>query len=346
MTDLGGPSVEADLQWDTTSAFSLNSDTPWDILRAQLLWAIWRQRVAHAFDNEHFHLGLVLWHAWRNTIYCAIEAYKELHRHKRNEEKRREQIECFQQIWTANQIFGRLRGDEIKWNLTPHQDFLPQALEAWTATPIRVHRLSPSPDPEAEFAAQPNFQAQVQDFLNDIGANWQPPGSERRSPSPQPDPAVPPEPSHSQPDHPCVTTEKKERITCRTELMAQPQGAPLQSRLLAHLQSPRTPRRQVSGVLTPSLFTQAKECSTSRSTAVLLHLHTTRTLIPNFAITGEVYTHERHLPADPKFAAYTALIAREGDQINPLGLTHIQIDLITHSPNLTVHGSMRALHTT
>lgn len=161
MTNPGGPSVDADLQWDTASAFSLNADTPWDILRAKLLWSIWRQRVAQAFDNEQFHVGLVLWHAWRNTIYCAIEAFKELHRHKRNEEKRQEQIACFKQIWTAAQIFGRLRGGEIKWHLTPHPEFLPQALGAWTATPIQVNRLSPSPDLEAEFTAQPNFQAQV-----------------------------------------------------------------------------------------------------------------------------------------------------------------------------------------
>ena len=60
MTNPGGPSVDADLQWDTASAFSLNVDTPWDILRAKLLWSIWRQRVAQAFDNEQFHVGLVL----------------------------------------------------------------------------------------------------------------------------------------------------------------------------------------------------------------------------------------------------------------------------------------------
>ena len=71
-----GPRVEADLQWDTASAFSINIETPWDILRAQLLWAIWRQKVAHAFKDEIFHLGSVLWHAWKNSIYCAMEAFK------------------------------------------------------------------------------------------------------------------------------------------------------------------------------------------------------------------------------------------------------------------------------
>ena len=60
LTVPNGPSVEAELQWDTAAAFSINSETPWDILRAQLLWAIWCQRVAHAFSDERFHIGLVL----------------------------------------------------------------------------------------------------------------------------------------------------------------------------------------------------------------------------------------------------------------------------------------------
>lgn len=135
MTNPGGPSVDADLQWDTASAISINFDTPWDILRAQLLWAIWFQRVAQAFNDEQFHLNLVLWYAWRNTIYGAMEAYKELHRHKRNEEKRQEQISCFQKIWTTSNIFGKLRGADIKWQLTPPQEFLPQLLEHGLPSP-------------------------------------------------------------------------------------------------------------------------------------------------------------------------------------------------------------------
>ena len=144
-------------------------------LRAQLLWAIWCQRVAHAFSDEIFHLGVALWNAWRNTIYCAIEAYKELFRHKRNEEKRQELISCFQQIWTASNIFGRLRGEDIKWNITPPDNFLPQELGAWLVPPIRVHRLSPSPDPEAAFTARPDFPDLVNDLVNNIGSNWRPP---------------------------------------------------------------------------------------------------------------------------------------------------------------------------
>ena len=166
-----GPSVDTDLQWDTAAAYTINSETPWDTLRAQLLWAIWCQRVSHAFNDERFHLGMVLSHAWKNTIYCAMEAYKELHRHKRNEEKRQELISCFQKIWTANSIFGRLTNSDIKWHLIPPPEFLPQELGAWMAPPIRIIRRSPSPDSEAEFAAQQDFPERVQEFIDEIGRN-------------------------------------------------------------------------------------------------------------------------------------------------------------------------------
>lgn len=144
-----GPTMDEDLWWDTSATFSINTNTPWDILRANLLWSIWCQCVAHAFKDDIFYLGVVLWHAWRNTIYYAMEAYKELFRHKRNEEKRQEMISCFQKMWTSANIFGKLQGQNIKWNLTPHLEFLPMELGAWTTPPIQIHCLSPSPDIEA-----------------------------------------------------------------------------------------------------------------------------------------------------------------------------------------------------
>ena len=186
------PSAEDDLQWDTASSFSINADTPWDILCAQLLWAIWCQRVVHAFSEEVFLLGVALRNAWRNTIYCTIEAYNELFRHKRNEQKRQEIISCFQQIWTVADIFGRLNGNDIEWNVTPHTAFLPRELGAWMVPPIRIHRLSPSPDPEAEFTTHTDFPDLVSELVNNIGNNWHPPvhnaaevpTSPRQSPSP------------------------------------------------------------------------------------------------------------------------------------------------------------------
>lgn len=90
-----------------------------------------------------------------------MEAYKELFRHARNEEKRQELISCYQTMWSQAEIFGRMRGGELKWNLTPHTEFLPVELGAWNSLPIRINRLSPSPDPEAEFAARADFAEQT-----------------------------------------------------------------------------------------------------------------------------------------------------------------------------------------
>jgi hypothetical protein len=137
MDDPTGPSMEEELRWDTAASYKVTIDTPWDILRALLLWAIWCSRVDLAFRDEQFHLGLVIWTAWRNTIYCAMEAYKELFRYKRNEEKRSKAIDCFQTIWTSGNIFGRLQDGTIKWNLTPNVHFLPRDLGAWLQHRVR-----------------------------------------------------------------------------------------------------------------------------------------------------------------------------------------------------------------
>ena len=174
MTEPAGPSMEEDLRWDTAAAFTVNMETPWDILRAQLLWSIWCRRVEIAFREEHFHIGAVIWHAWRNTIYAAMEAYKELFRHVRNEEKRQELISCFQKVWTAANIFGRMSNGSIRWNLTPPSTFLPADIGAWNATPIHIHRPSPSPDIEAEFAARPDFDQLVEDLIQEAANQWQP----------------------------------------------------------------------------------------------------------------------------------------------------------------------------
>lgn len=62
--------------------------------------------------------------------------------------------------------------------------------------PIRIHRLSPSPDLDAEFTAQPDFQERVQAFLDEIGNNF--PLSPNRQPDP---PAMQPDPTgHQQPE--------------------------------------------------------------------------------------------------------------------------------------------------
>ena len=76
------------------------------------------------FSDEQYHLGIVLLKAWKNTVYCAMEAYKELFRHKRNEEKQHEMITSFQRIWIASNTFGRKGNSGIKWHVTPHPKLL------------------------------------------------------------------------------------------------------------------------------------------------------------------------------------------------------------------------------
>ena len=185
MTEPAGPKIDEDLRWDTASAITVNMHTPWDVLRAQLLWSIWCRRVELAFQDDQFHLGAVLWHAWRNTVYCAMEAYREISRKVRNEEKRQEMFSCFQQVWIHASIFGRLQNGDIKWNIIPHVVFLPADLAAWNTTPINIQRPSPSPDSKVEFTAHPDFSRLVDELLQDAANTWQPP-----------DPASPPHRNH------------------------------------------------------------------------------------------------------------------------------------------------------
>ena len=100
-----------------------------------------------------------------------MEAFKEMHRHKRNKEHRQEQIACFKKVWTTDNIFGRSERDDIKWHLTPPQEFLPQELGAWMIPPIHIRRQSPSPGLEADFVVQHNFLDIVHDFLTEYSNN-------------------------------------------------------------------------------------------------------------------------------------------------------------------------------
>ena len=68
-------------------------------------------------------------------------------------------------------VNGRMREGDLKWNLTPHKEFLPEALGAWNAQPIRIQRLSPSPDLEAEFTAREDFSDLVDNFLQGISTH-------------------------------------------------------------------------------------------------------------------------------------------------------------------------------
>lgn len=100
-----------------------------------------------------------------------MKAYKELFWHAKNEEKKQELIACFQKVWTQAEIFGRLKGGNLKWNLTSHRDFLPAELGAWNSSPICINRLSPSPYLEAEFLARPDLSDLIDNFIQGVSNN-------------------------------------------------------------------------------------------------------------------------------------------------------------------------------
>lgn len=67
-----------------------------------------------------------------------------------------------------------MRVGDLKGNLTPHKDFLLEELGAWNAQPIRIQRLSPSPDLEAKFTAQKDSEDLIDAFIQGIGNNHNP----------------------------------------------------------------------------------------------------------------------------------------------------------------------------
>ena len=108
-----------------------------------------------------------------------------------------------------------MQGNTIKWNITPHQEFLPGELGAWTVPPIRINRLSPSPDIEAEFVARSNFDALVDNFLRSVGSNWQPTHIEEHNQVSRNTPNASSEcqtPQHPQGEHPIQEASTSKQI--------------------------------------------------------------------------------------------------------------------------------------
>jgi hypothetical protein len=200
--------------------------------------------LAHAFNDERFHLGLVLWYGWRNTIYAAMEAFKELHRHKRNKEKRQEQIACFQQIWTATNLFGRLSGPDIKWHLTPPEEFLPHELG------VRMVPPSGSTEPHPHLMSKRSlWRSQTSLTLSKIssrklGTTYQSHPKERRRTNPHRTTQRRPPPCT---EHNKQSIQIRRGSTVKTERMLTADTRPLGSRPTAHRIRHRIPITQ-SGI--------------------------------------------------------------------------------------------------
>lgn len=130
--------------WGAEKAFSINSNTPWDLLRTNILWNIWVQRCRHNFTNEIFSLSSALYTAWQNTIQIGMAAWFEVtkFRHVRGQQKQNQLEETFTNIWTAGEIFSTKRQNSMVWKFTPDDTFLPKGMarEAMLRRELRRRR--------------------------------------------------------------------------------------------------------------------------------------------------------------------------------------------------------------
>jgi hypothetical protein len=67
-----------DSKWTFTSNCEVNRNTPWDLLRCNLLWQIWCQRCAKVRKGKKFHLRTAIFKAWRTTIHTGIAAWNNI----------------------------------------------------------------------------------------------------------------------------------------------------------------------------------------------------------------------------------------------------------------------------
>jgi hypothetical protein len=82
---------------DSKGQTIVDSDTIWDILRANLLW----------FNNENFHLGAALLNAWRATIYIGMEVEQDIDKYPRKPERTASMRAKFNSIWMQGNFFAQ-----------------------------------------------------------------------------------------------------------------------------------------------------------------------------------------------------------------------------------------------
>ena len=134
-----------EIPWGAEKAFTASSDTPWDMLRTNILWNIWTQRCKHNFSEEAFSLASALFNAWQTTIQIGMAAWYEVvkYRNVRGQRKQAQLEEVITNIWTEGNIFcekGPL--NTLRWKFTPDETFLPAGLakEVAILTDLRRRR--------------------------------------------------------------------------------------------------------------------------------------------------------------------------------------------------------------
>ena len=94
---------------------------PWDILRAFLLWFIWKERCSNLFDGEVFSQARILNRAWMATIQVGMAIWKAIHAGSRTQTTSLIEDD-FLGYWGSLNIFCWF-DEGLKWRFTPHMFF-------------------------------------------------------------------------------------------------------------------------------------------------------------------------------------------------------------------------------
>lgn len=98
------------------------------LLRTLILLNIWCNKCLFNREQAPYHTDLVLYKAWKITIYIKMEAWRNLQRHHRTPELQHSKNRAFTKIWTANNIFATTRNKEPTWHLISPPQLLPKTL--------------------------------------------------------------------------------------------------------------------------------------------------------------------------------------------------------------------------
>ena len=116
------------VQWSAAADTIIDANTPWDLLRSNLLWSLWCQRCNFELGHKPFHAGAALFNAWRATILSGIEALADIYRHHRTPKVCADKQLIFQKIWTKDAIFAKMDADRMVWTFVPPASLLPQGM--------------------------------------------------------------------------------------------------------------------------------------------------------------------------------------------------------------------------
>lgn len=152
-----GQCHEVELPWGADKAYTINSNSPWDMLRTNLLWYIWVQKCNHNFREEKFNLTSALYRAWQTTIQIGMAAWYEIQkfRGRRNQQRQLQLEEACIRIWTKGNIFANESQGNIQWKHTPDSTFLKRELaEEFLGTRNQRRDRQPSQSSNSSLANQ------------------------------------------------------------------------------------------------------------------------------------------------------------------------------------------------